>query len=141
LLQELSAPGSEPLVIPATLPTAKTASPQESQQATKAQQAIQTTSPLPENALAPFLAAQDDTRCQLERLSAQLAEIERRESQPAQDSRQMWVFAVAVVLAIVLLLAGVTVSAFLKDSQAALLSSVAALVVLIAALVLPSVRR
>lgn len=141
LLAELSAPGSEPLVIPETLPTPEPDTPQKAIESPETSQAIQTTSPLPQNALAPFLQAHADTQRQIEKLSAQLAEIERRDSQPAPASRQEWRFAVATVATFGLLLAGVAVSVLLSSSQAALITSVLSLLVIAAALVWPTLRR
>ena len=141
LLAELSAPGSEPLVIPETLPTPEPDTPQKAIESPETSQAIQTTSPLPQNALAPFLQAHADTQRQIANLSAQLAEIERRDSQPAPASRQEWRFAVATVATFGLLLAGVAVSVLLSSSQAALITSVLSLLVIAAALVWPSMRR
>lgn len=135
LLAELSAPGSEPLIIPDTLPTPTA---QDAPESPKAGKAIQTTSPLPENALQPFLQTQTNIERQIENLSDQLAEIERRESQPAQGERR---YPAAVILCFVLLLTGVTFSAILGDSQAALIMSFVALVVIAAALIWPSMRR
>ena len=138
LLAELSAPGSEPLVIPETLPTPEPDTPQKAIESPETSQAIQTTSPLPQNALAPFLQAHADTQRQIEKLSAQLAEIRQERPQERQaERRQLWI----VTLSIGLLLAGVTVSAILRDSQAALWTSALALLVLIAAVVLPSLQR
>ena len=138
LLESLSAPGSEPLIIPDSLPAE---SPQNAPGRPETSQAIQTTSPLPENALAPFLQAQDDTRRQLEKLSAQIEEIERRDSQPAPTSRQEWRFAIAITLCFALLLAGVTASVLLQSSQAALITSVLSLLVISVTLIWPALRR
>jgi transcriptional regulator with XRE-family HTH domain len=141
LLAELSAPGSEPLIIPDTLPTPETDTPQNARREPIADRAIQTDIESPQNALAPFLQAHADTQRQIANLSAQLAEIERRDSQPAPASRQEWRFAVATVATFGLLLAGVAVSVLLSSSQAALITSVLSLLVIAAALVWPSMRR
>ena len=141
LLAELSAPGSEPLIIPDTLPTPETDTPQNARREPIADRAIQTDIESPQNALAPFLQAHADTQRQIANLSAQLAEIERRDSQPAPASRQEWRFAVATVATFGLLLAGVAVSVLLSSSQAALITSVLSLLVIAAALVWPSLRR
>ena len=143
LLAELSAPGSEPLVIPETLPTPEPDTPQKAIESPETSQAIQTTSPLPQNALAPFLQAHADTQRQIANLSAQLERIAqgRPPDSPGTASPHEWRFAVAITLSVGLLLAGVTVSAILRDSQAALLTSVLALIVLIAAIVWPTLRR
>jgi hypothetical protein len=146
LLQELSTPDSEPLIIPAILPTDIPANAQNAPERPKADRAIVEGVASPQNALAPFLAAQADTRRQIEKLSAQMAELQARPAteRPQNDQaerRQMWVLAIAVTLSIGLLLAGVTVSAILRDSQAALLTSVLALIVMIAAIVWPTLRR
>jgi transcriptional regulator with XRE-family HTH domain len=141
LLAELSAPGSEPLIIPDTLPTPETDTPQNARREPIADRAIQTDIESPQNALAPFLQAHADTQRQIANLSAQLAEIERRDSQPAPASRQEWRFAVATVATFGLLLAGVAVSVLLSSSQAALITSVLSLLVIAAALVWPTLRR
>lgn len=140
ILAELSEPDTEPLVIPATLPTDIPANAQESRRAAKTPIDIQTDVDTPQNTLQPFLQAHADTQKQIAELSAQLAEIRTERPQNAPTSRQEWRFAVAITLSIALLLAGVTVSALRADSQAALLTSVLALLVLIAAVVWPSVR-
>jgi hypothetical protein len=143
VLAELSASGTEPLVIPATLPTDIPATAQESRGEPKTDRAISEAIDSPQNAIQPFLQAQSDTQRQIAELSAQLAEIRQERPQAAQgeERKQLWTFAIAITLSISLLLGGVTVSAILRDSQAALLMSVAALVVLVGAIVLPSLRR
>lgn len=139
VLAELSEPGSDPLIIPDSIADR---TPTERPERHETPRAIQTDVDAPQNALAPFLQAQDDTRRQMEKLSAQIAEIRQERPQERQaERRQMWVLAVAVTLSIGLLLAGVTVSAILRDSQAALWTSALALLVLIAAIVWPSMRR
>lgn len=141
LLEELSAPGSEPLIIPDTLPTLEKDSPESAPDRPGAERAISAAPDSPQAALAPFLQAQTNIERQIETLSAQIAEIERRESQPAPASRQEWRFAIAVSLSFGLLLAGITVSALIQSAQAALIASVLALLVLSVVLVWPSVRR
>ena len=145
VLRELSEPDTAPLIIPATLPTERPASPQNGPESPITDRAIQTDVASPQNALAPFLQAQESTQRQIARLSAQIAEIQARPAperpQIAQASRQEWRFAIAISLSIALLLAGVTVSALRADSQAALWTSALALLVLIAAVVWPQMRR
>jgi hypothetical protein len=138
LLAELSAPGSEPLVIPETLPTPEPDTPQKAIESPETSQAIQTTSPLPQNALAPFLQAHADTQRQIEKLSAQLAEIRQERPQERQAERR---YPTAVIICFVLLLTGVTFSALLSDSRAALAMSFVALVVIAVTLIWPQVRR
>jgi len=145
VLAELSESGSEPLIIPDSIPDKTPIEHTERSERTKKLIGTQTDIESPQDALAPFLQAQDDTRRQLAELSARIAEIATehpQNDQPAQgDRRQLWVFAIAMSLALCLLFAGVTVSAILRDSQAALWTSGAAAVVLIVAIVWPSLRR
>ena len=89
----------------------------------------------------PFLQAQDDTRRQLAELSARIAEISQERPTQGKERKQLWTFAIAIALSIALLLGVVTVSALLPNNQATLWTSALALQVLIAAVVLPSVRR
>jgi DNA-binding transcriptional MerR regulator len=135
VLAELSEPGSDPLIIPDSIADR---TPTERPGRHETPRAIQTDVDAPQNAIAPFLQAHADTQRQIEKLSAQLAEIRQERPQERQaERRQLWI----VTLSIGLLLAGVTVSAILRDSQAALWTSALALLVLIAAVVLPSLQR
>ena len=135
VLAELSEPGSDPLIIPDSIADR---TPTERPELHETPRAIQTDVDAPQNALAPFLQAHADTQRQIAELSAQLAEIRQERPQERQaERRQLWI----VTLSIGLLLAGVTVSAILRDSQAALWTSALALLVLIAAVVLPSMQR
>ena len=135
VLAELSEPGSDPLIIPDSIADR---TPTERPELHETPRAIQTDVDAPQNALAPFLQAHADTQRQIAELSAQLAEIRQERPQERQaERRQLWI----VTLSIGLLLAGVTVSAILRDSQAALWTSALALLVLIAAVVLPSLQR
>ena len=135
VLAELSEPGSDPLIIPDSIADR---TPTERPELHETPRAIQTDVDAPQNALAPFLQAHADTQRQIAELSAQLAEIRQERPQVRQaERRQLWI----VTLSIGLLLAGVTVSAILRDSQAALWTSALALLVLIAAVVLPSMQR
>lgn len=139
LLAELATPGSEPIVTPATLPTAN---PQEGKESPETSQATQTDVDTLPNAIAPFLQTQASIERKIETLSAAIAEIQSRpapENQP--ENRQTWVFPIAVVLIASLLSAGFVVSAYLQDSRAVLLTGGAALIVSLIALVLPSLRR
>ena len=138
LLAELSAPGSEPLIIPDTLPTPETDTPQNARREPIADRAIQTDIESPQNALAPFLQAHADTQRQIEKLSAQLAEIRQERPQERQAERR---YPTAVIICFVLLLTGVTFSALLSDSRAALAMSFVALVVIAVTLIWPQVRR
>ena len=138
VLAELSEPGSDPLIIPDSIADR---TPTERPGRHETPRAIQTDVDAPQNAIAPFLQAHADTQRQIANLSAQLAEIERRDSQPAPASRQEWRFAVATVATFGLLLAGVAVSVLLSSSQAALITSVLSLLVIAAALVWPTLRR
>ena len=137
LLSELSAPGSEPLIIPDTLPAA---SPPDSPDSQETGKAIQATSPLPDNALAPFLAAHNDTQHKIDTLSARI-EMLSAKGPPAQEpSLETW-FAIAIGLAYILLLAGVTVTTIFRDSQATLITSVLALLILSVAIFWPTIRK
>jgi hypothetical protein len=138
LLAELSAPGSEPLIIPDTLPTPETDTPQNARREPIADRAIQTDVASPQNAIAPFLQAHADTQRQIEKLSAQLAEIRQERPQERQAERR---YPTAVIICFVLLLTGVTFSALLSDSRAALAMSFVALVVIAVTLIWPQVRR
>ena len=135
LLAELSAPGSEPLIIPDSLPTPEPDTPQNAPESQKDDRDISESLALSDNALATFLQAQSNTQRQIEKLSAQLSEI--RQAEPQAERR----YPVAVITCFVLLLIGVTFSALLSDSRAALAMSFVALVVIAAALVWSSVRR
>ena len=137
LLSELSRPDSEPLIIPDTLPAA---SPPDSPDSQETGKAIQATSPLPDNALAPFLAAHNDTQHKIDTLSARI-EMLSAKGPPAQEpSLETW-FAIAIGLAYILLLAGVTVTTIFRDSQATLITSVLALLILSVAMFWPTIRK
>ena len=138
VLRELSEPDTAPLIIPATLPTERPASPQNGPESPITDRAIQTDIASPQNAILPFLQAQDDTRQQIARLSAQIERIAQERPQERQAERR---YPVAVITCFVLLLIGVTFSALLSDSRAALAMSFVALVVIAVALVWPSMRR
>jgi len=135
LLTELSSPGSEPLIIPDTLPAP---APQKAPESPKTDKAISEAIASTENAIAPLLQAQESTQRQIAELSARIAEI--RQAEPMAE-RQQWRYPIAIVICFGLLLAGVTVSAILGDSQAALIMSFVALVVIAGTLVWPQVRR
>ena len=141
LLAELSATGYEPLVIPDSLPTPEPDISQNAPERPKTNRAISDNLPLSETFLTPFLQAQDDTRRQLAELSARIAEISQERPAQGKEYKQLWTFAIAIALSIALLLGVVTVSALLPNNQTTLWTSALALQVLIAAVVLPSVRR
>ena len=133
LLSELSRPDSEPLIIPDTLPAASPPDSPDSQETGKAIQA-------PDNALAPFLAAHNDTQHKIDTLSARI-EMLSAKGPPAQEpSLETW-FAIAIGLAYILLLAGVTVTTIFRDSQATLITSVLALLILSVAMFWPTIRK
>ena len=135
VLAELSEPGSDPLIIPDSIADR---TPTERPELHETPRAIQTDVDAPQNAIAPFLQAHADTQRQIEKLSAQLAEIRQERPQERQAERR---YPTAVIICFVLLLTGVTFSALLSDSRAALAMSFVALVVIAVTLIWPQVRR
>ena len=135
VLAELSEPGSDPLIIPDSIADR---TPTERPGRHETPRAIQTDVDAPQNAIAPFLQAHADTQRQIEKLSAQLAEIRQERPQERQAERR---YPTAVIICFVLLLTGVTFSALLSDSRAALAMSFVALVVIAVTLIWPQVRR
>jgi len=134
LLTELSRPDSEPLIIPDTLPTAKPQNaPGPPITSIAISEAIESISAQPNT--------HADTKRQLETLSARIETLSARDNQPAAEGPAERRFAVALALAFVLLLVGVTVSALLQSSQAALLASVLALLVIGIAMFWPMFRK
>lgn len=135
LLAELSAPGSEPLIIPDSLPTPEPDTPQNAPESQKDDRDISESLALSDNALATFLQAQSNTQRQIEKLSAQLSEI--RQAEPQAERR----YPVAVILSFAVLVVGVTTSALFTDSRFGLACSVLALLILSSALIWPTLRR
>ena len=72
LLAEMSTPDSDPLVIPAILPTDTPDRPQERPDRTQNAISIPEDIESPQNALAPFLSAQDVTQTQIAELTARI---------------------------------------------------------------------
>jgi hypothetical protein len=132
LLSELSAPGSEPLIISENLPTA-------TPQATKNDKAIVEALQPFQNAIEPFLAAQDVTQTQIEILSAQMSELAAKQDQTPQP-----VFAttdrMATLAAVGVLTVGIIGASILQLPIIGLVSAGIALLILIAALAAPSFR-
>jgi len=135
LLTELSALGSEPFIIPATLPipipdNLVDKSPDKPQQAI-IRQAIQTGTDLAQNAIQPFLEAQDMTRQQVADLSAQITDLSRQVSQktPAKSD-------VASLIAVGSLVIGVTALIVFDLPDAPAIASLVALLVWIVAFAL-----
>jgi len=132
LLSELSAPGSEPLIISENLPTA-------TPQATKNDKAIVEALQPFQNAIEPFLAAQDVTQTQIEILSAQMSELAAKQDQTPQP-----VFAttdrMATLAAVSVLTVGIIGASILQLPIIGLVSAGIALLILIAALAAPSFR-
>lgn len=139
LLAELSRPDSEPLIIPETLSVER---PPESQESAERSESPKPISTLSADTLTPFLAAQDDTRQQIARLSAQLDKLSAaRPADRPDERRHLTVYVVTTLIATLLLLAGVTASAIFADSRAALIASAIALVFLLVGIFWPSLRR
>ena len=142
LAEQLSRPDSEPLVIPDTIPAAKPAKPQESPGTAKTPAPIQTTSPLPENALQPFLTARNETDRKIDALSARIEQLSADRPATGQPSRpDSQRLAIAIALSFGLLLGGVAGSVLFQTSQAALITSVLALLVMGFTLIWPTIRR
>lgn len=142
LLAELSEPGTEPLVIPATLPVDRPVTAQESPGTAKTPAPIQATSPIPENALQPFLAARNETDRKIDALSARIEQLSADRPATGQPSRpDSQRLAIAIALSFGLLLGGVAGSVLFQTSQAALITSVLALLVMGFTLIWPTIRR
>ena len=134
LLAELSRPDSEPLIVPDTLPAA---SPQDAPDSTLDRIAIQTTSPLPDTALQPFLQAQNATQRQLVEISALIEKL----SGATRDFRPARPVDIAALLSVGVLIVSLTVSALIQWPIAGVAGCAVALFILVWGLVSPSMRR
>ncbi len=134
LLAELSRPDSEPLIIPDTLPVAR---PQERPGSPKADRAIPEAIESPQAALAPFLAAHSDTQTQIAELARRVDTLsaDRPATPPARSVD------IAALLSVGVLVVGILTSAILQWQTAGLVAAGMALLILIAGLVAPNVRR
>lgn len=139
LLAEMSEPDSEPLIIPATLPTDIPATAQDAPERPKASRDIQTTTPLPESAIERFLSARNETDRKIDALSVEIERLSADRPGTGQPSPAR--YAVAIIACFVLLLVGVVVSTFAQDARPALVCSVLALTVIGITLIWPTVRR
>lgn len=152
LLSELSAPGSEPLIIPATLPTAKPASPQDGPGRAIGPQPIQTDVIASQTAIQAFADVRTDVHRMIEplsalpsaldSLSARVESLER--SQSAQDGPGRAIVTPLIASALIsvgVLIVSLTVSALTQWAVAGVAGSALALFVLIVGLVAPSMRR
>jgi len=140
LLGELSIPNSDPLIIPATLPT--TNAQEAPQSPTKPHKAPQSpTAPKdargPENALTPFLLAMDERLAPLESINDRLSALDRLSDRlQALESRKATpILAVqaGLYLAVGILFVGVAWVALTDNTFAAVVAALVALAVLVAA--------
>jgi len=136
LLAEMSTPDSDPLVIPAILPTDTPDRPQERPDRTQNAISIPEAIESPQTALAPFLAAQDVTQTQIAELSARIEMLSADRPQPTQATPLV----VASLLSVGALIVAVTVSALFQWPMAGVAGCAFALFVLVIGLVSPSVR-
>lgn len=142
LLSELSAPGSEPLIIPASLPAPERASPQDAPGraiSVESGQASQGSADSPGPALP---ALRSEILSTVASLSERIERIERRESQPAPaQGIPASPLAMAVLVSVGILIVSLTVSALTQWFGVGVAGSALALIVLIVGLVAPSMRR
>ena len=139
LLAELSAPGSEPLIIPASLPAGK---PQDAPGRPIAIESVQPSQGSPDTPGPALPALRSEILSTVASLSERVERIERRESQPAPaQGIPASPLAMAVLVSVGILIVSLTVSALTQWFGVGVAGSALALLVLIVGLVAPSMRR
>lgn len=136
LLTELSAPGSEPLIIPASLPTGK---PQDGPGRAITIESVKASQGSAETPSPALPALRSEIQSALATLSERVERIERRASQPATAPDRT--LAAAAVIATGALIVGIAAAAIIPWPMAGVISSVGALLILVAALAFSALRR
>ena len=142
LLSELSAPGSEPLIIPASLPAPERASPQDGPGQAVAIESVKASQGSADSPGPALPALRSEILSTVASLSERIERIERTESQPDQaQGIPATPLAMAVLVSVGVLIVSLTASALFQSSVAGVAGSALALFVLIVGLVAPSMRR
>jgi len=142
LLLELSEPGSEPLIIPATLPTDRLPDRLQADQ-DASERAIATppdhpTIDRPQDDIRPLVDVHQLDTLITQLIARRMSELSRKDVRP---SAQEWRISIAATIALIILFSGIFF-AFISDNGLAVsITSVLAIFILASALIWPSIRK